>query len=214
MKKYIKMMMLAGMLLVPSLGFSQVAESSELSNEVIDAIMARRSVRKYLDRPVEHAKLELIAKCGIHAPSGMNQQPWAVRVVESPEFIKGLTEIFKKANPEQVKHDANFKNMFRNAPNIICVAAPKDGRGLIDIGLLGENMMLAAQSLGLGTCCMGGPVNFLLTNEECKPYIDKLNLPADYKLCYILAVGYPDETPDAKPRDESKIEFVGGAFDK
>ena len=97
--------------------------------------------------------------------------------------------------------------MYRNAPNIIVVATPK-GAGQLDAGLLGENMMLAAQSLGLGTCCLGGPVRFLQTSEACKPYLAQLNLPDGYEICYILAVGYPDETPEAKPRDESKVEYI------
>ena len=210
-----KTLMVCGLMLLPSLSQAQnccqkkeqAKSCCQMSNEVIETIMARRSVRKYQDKQVEHEKLALIAKCGINAPSGMNQQPWAVRVVENQDFIKGTTDIFKKENPEQVKRDPNFKNMYRNAPNIIVVATPKGG-GQLDAGLLGENMMLAAKSLGLGTCCLGGPVRFLEGSEACKPYLAKLNLPDGYEICYILAVGYPDETPDAKPRDEGKIEFI------
>lgn len=179
----------------------------QLNNEVVSTIMARRSVRKYLDRPVEHAKLELLTRCGINAPNGMNSQKWAVRVVENKDFIDATTAIFRKANPDMVARDANFKNMYRNAPNLICVATP-DGKATLDAGMLGENIMLAAQSLGLGTCCLGGPVRFLNTNAECKPYLDKLNLPEGYKISFIIAVGYPDEQPEAKPRDESKVEFI------
>ena len=177
------------------------------SNNVMRTIEARRSVRRYLDRPVEHAKLEQVARAGILAPSGMNLQPWQVRVVENREWIDGVTDLFKKANPDQVKRDAHFKNMFRNAPNIICVATP-DGQPSVDAGLMGENMMLAAQSMGLGTCCLGGPVRFLNTTDACKPYLDKLQLPEGYSICYILAVGYPDESPEAKPRDMGKLQFV------
>ncbi len=202
---YLKTLTVCGMLLLPS--FIQAQDCCKTDNAVIQTIMARRSVRQYLDKPVEHEKLALIAKCGINAPSGMNRQPWAVRVVENADFIKGTTDIFRKENPEQVKRDAHFKNMYRNAPNIIVVATPK-GSGQLDAGLLGENMMLAAQSLGLGTCCLGGPVRFLQTSEACKPYLAQLNLPDGHEICYILAVGYPDETPEAKPRDESKVEYI------
>lgn len=210
-----KTLMVCGLMLLPSLSQAQsccqekgqAKSCCQMDNEVIQTIMSRRSIRKYLDKQVEHEKLAVIAKCGINAPNGMNQQPWAVRVVENQEFIKGTTEIFKKENPEQVKRDANFKNMYRNAPNIIVVATPK-GRGQVDAGLMGENMMLAAKSLGLGSCCLGGPVRFLQGSEACKPYLAQLNLPDGYEICYILAVGYPDETPEAKPRDESKIEFI------
>ena len=177
-------------------------------NPVLSNIMARRSIRKYLEKPVEHEKLEVIVKCGINAPSGMNRQPWIVRVVEDQKLIADVTEVFKQENPEQVARDKDFKNMFRNAPNLICVCTPANGGGELDAGLLGENMMLAAQSMGLGTCCLGGPVRFLLSNEKCKFFLDRLDIPADYKLNYILAIGYPDEQPDAKPRDVSKVKYI------
>ncbi len=164
-------------------------------NPVLSCIMARRSIRKYLDKPVEHNKLEAIAKCGINAPSGMNRQPWIVRVVEDQKLIADVNE-------------AAGRDLFYGAPNLICVCTPANGGGALDAGLLGENMMLAAQALGLGTCCLGGPVRFLVSNEKCKFFLDRLNIPADYKLNYILSVGYPDESPNAKPRDAAKVEFV------
>ena len=177
-------------------------------NPVLSSIMARRSIRKYLDKPVEHEKLELIARAGINAPSGVNRQPWIVRVVEDQKLIAEITEVYKQENAEQVKRDKDFKNMFRNAPNLICVCTPANGGGELDAGLLGENIMLAAQSLGLGTCCLGGPVRFLLSNEKCKFFLDRLDIPSDYKLNYIIAIGYPDEQPDAKPRDASKVKYI------
>ena len=177
-------------------------------NPVLSSIMARRSIRKYLDKPVEHEKLEVIVKCGINAPSGMNRQPWIVRVVEDQKLIADVTEVFQQENAEQMKRDKDFKNMFRNAPNLICVCTPAKGGGELDAGLLGENIMLAAQSMGLGTCCLGGPVRFLLSNDKCKFFLDRLEIPADYKLNYIIAIGYPDEQPDAKPRDASKVKYI------
>ena len=177
-------------------------------NPVLSSIMARRSLRKYLDKPVEHEKLEMIVRAGINAPSGVNRQPWIVRVVEDQKLIADVTEVYKQENTEQVKRDKDFKNMFRNAPNLICVCTPANGGGELDAGLLGENIMLAAQSLGLGTCCLGGPVRFLLSNEKCKFFLDRLDITSDYKLNYIIAIGYPDEQPDAKPRDASKVKYI------
>ena len=177
-------------------------------NPVLSNMMARRSIRKYLDKPVEHEKLEIVVRAGINAPSGMNRQPWIIRVVEDQQLIAAVTEVYKQENPDQVARDPNFKNMFRNAPNLICVCTPVKGGGELDAGLLGENMMLAAQSMGLGTCCLGGPVRFLLNSENAKFFIDRLDIPEDYKLNYILAIGYPDEQPDAKPRDASKVKYI------
>lgn len=176
-------------------------------NAVIEAIMARRSIRQYKDTPVEREKLQLIAECGVNAPNGMNAQAWEVRIVDSKEWIDGLTALYKEANPQMASRPG-FKNMFVNAPAVIAVAAPNDTYNGVNAGLLGENIMLAAHSLGLGTCCLGGPLRFMLSTPEAAPYIEKLGINPDYQILYLIAVGYPDEEPAAKPRDLSKIAFV------
>ena len=159
-------------------------------NPVLSTIMSRRSVRKYIDKPVEHEKLETVALAGINAPSARNWQNWAVRIIEDQKLM------------------ADVKDMCRNAPNLICVCAPADGKFDLDAGLLGENMMLAAQSLGLGTCIQTGPVSFLTTDEKAKAFRNSLDIPDGYKLLFIIAIGYPDEQPDARPRDASKVKFI------
>lgn len=192
-------------------GQTQKADDAEAEtacqNVVIETIMARRSVRQYTDQPVEREKLQLIADCGINAPNGMNKQPWEVRIVDNADYINGVTELFVKAQPRQAE-DPSFKNMFRNGTAVIFIATPKDGSGQVDCGLMAENMILAAQSLGLGTCCLGGPIHFLKTSEEAKPYLDQLGVSEDYELQLAIAVGYPAEAPEAKPRDAAKVKFV------
>lgn len=186
------------------------AEPRSDSAVVVGTIMSRRSVRKYKAEPVSRDQMEQIVKCGINAPSGMNQQPWAIRVVDNPDFINGCTEKWKASlTPEQAEKMASgpdFRNMFRNAPTVVFIAAPKD-KGQLDCGLLGENMILAAWSMGIGSCCLGGPIAFMRTPEAAE-YVAKLQLPEDYELLYAIAMGYPDETPNAKPRDESKVMFI------
>ena len=194
----------------PTAPMSSVESDIRLElNPVTSVIMARRSIRKYLDKPVEHEKLEDIVRCGINAPSGSNRQPWIVRVVEDQQLIAQVNEVYKAENPDQVNRDPDFKNMFRNAPTLICICSPQgNGTGWLDAGLLGENMLLAAQAMGLGTCCLGGPVRFLKSNEKARFFIDRLDIPEDYELHYIIGIGYPDEQPDARPRDASKVKFI------
>ena len=178
---------------------------------VIDAIMARRSIRQYKDTPVARELLEQIAICGVNAPNAMNKQQWEVRIVDDQNFLNEVTELMKVDMPFFAKSDdPKFRNAFRNATALIAVACPDDhlGMALINVGLMGENMCLAAQELGLGTCVMVGPSEFLATNEKAKPYLDRLGFSEGYKLRYVLGVGYPDEAPEAKPRDLSKIKFV------
>ena len=175
---------------------------------VVENIMARRSVRQYKEWPVGRDTVQVLLECGINAPNGMNKQPWAVRVVDNPEYINGVTEVFKKINPKMAA-DPGFKNMFRNAPTVIFVANdPTSSSSQIDCGLLGENIMLAAQAMGLGTCCLGSSAAFIQNVPEAAEYLEKLDLPEGHKLLYCIAVGYPDEAPAAKERDASKVKFI------
>lgn len=185
----------------------EAVKQDDGQNPVIEAIMSRRSIRKYKDTPVEREKLQLIAECGVNAPNGMNAQRWEVRIVDNAESIAAISEEYKTANPQLLERDPGFKNMFRNAPAVICVAVPVGDDG-VNAGLLGENIMLAAHSIGLGTVCLGGPVRFLKDSEAGRAFIARLGFSEDYSLLYMIGVGYPDEAPDAKPRDLSKIRFV------
>mgnify|MGYP003313739100 CR=1 FL=1 len=184
---------------------------SQKKNGVIEAIEARRSIRAYKDTPVEREKLELLAKCGVLAPSAMNRQEWEVRIVDSKEWIDGCTSAYLKAieGTDKAKHmlTPGFKNLFRNAPAVIFVAAPEGLFSGVNLGMLGQNMMLAATDVELGTCCLGS-VQMLFAEPALAPYLESLGFSDGYKLSYALAVGYPDETPDAKPRDLTKIKFV------
>ena len=206
MKKTTRLISLATLAVLGAAGCGQTQESSS-ENAVIENIMNRRSIRKYKDQSVEREKLQQIAECGVNAPNGMNRQEWEVRIVDSKEAIDSVTAVFTAANPEMVQRDENFKNMFRNAPAVIAIAVPEGDSGL-NAGLMAENMILAAQSLGLGTCCLGGPVAFLKTNPDAAWFLEGLKFSEGYNLCLMIAVGYPDETPEAKARDLDKIKFI------
>ena len=156
---------------------------------VIETIMSRRSIRKYKPKAVER------------------EQSWEVRVVDNPEFINGLTEIFKKENPKAAERPG-FQNMFNNAPTVVFIANdPAYDMSQIDCGLLGENMILSAWSMGIGSCCLGGPVRFMKSPAAAE-YMKQLGFSEGYELLYAIAFGYPDEMPAAKPREVSKVKFV------
>lgn len=165
------------------------------------------TIRKYKPKAVEREKMQTIVECGINAPNGMNKQSWEVRVVDNPEFINGLTEIFKKENPKAAERPG-FQNMFNNAPTVVFIANdPAYDMSQIDCGLLGENMILSAWSMGIGSCCLGGPVRFMKSPAAAE-YMKQLGFSEGYELLYAIAFGYPDEMPAAKPREVSKVKFV------
>ena len=188
-----------------------VVTESQKKSGVIEAIETRRSIRAYKDTPVEREKLELLAKCGVWAPSAMNRQEWEVRIVDSKEWIDGATATYLKAieGTDKAKFmlTPTFKNIFRNATAVIFVGAPDGLFAGENIGCLGQNIMLAATELGLGTCFLGS-AQMLFAEPAMAKYLASLGFSDGYRLRYALAVGYPDEQPEAKPRDMSKIKFI------
>lgn len=176
-------------------------------NAVIENIMARRSIRKYKAEPVPREVMDQIIECGINAPNGQNRQSWQVRIVDNPALLAEMSEKMAEAHP---KMDPEMvKGMFRGAPTMAFIARDKFyDFSTIDCGLLAENMILSAWSLGVGSICLGGPVRFLTDNDLCKPYVDMLDFDEDYELCLCVGFGYADEQPEAKPRDPSKVQYI------
>lgn len=192
------------------LGLCFVAEAQKKMS-AIEAIETRRSVRAYKDTPVARQTLRLVAECGVKAPSALNKQEWEIRIVDNKAWIDECTAVYLKAvegtNKAKYMLTPTFKNIFRNAPAVIFVAAPEGSFAGENIGFLGENMMLAATELGLGTCCLGS-VQMIFAEPAMERFLNSLGFSEGYKLRYALAIGYPDEAPAATKRDLSKIKFV------
>lgn len=194
---------------IAAVGCCSEQSNSSKEEAVIETIMTRRSVRDYKEEPVCREAMAEILKCGIYAPSALNLQPWAIRVVDSKEFIDGVTAIAVAQNPT-IAEQPNFRNFFRNAPTVAFIACPVESySGEFDCGLLSENMMLAAWSKGIGSCCLGSAVP-LMNSPEALPYLERLQFPADYKLQVAIAFGYPadDFVPVAPERDETKVYYI------
>ena len=80
---------------------TQVANANESKeNAVIETIMSRRSIRQYKPQAVNRDTMQIILDCGINAPNGQHKPSGEVRVVDNPDFINGITEIYKKENPK------------------------------------------------------------------------------------------------------------------
>ena len=180
----------------------QETRSDEGKNAVIETIMTRRSVRKYQPQAVNRDTMQLIVECGINAPNAINRQAWEVRIVDNPEIIQKLTDLYLKENP-------NFKNMFRNAPTVAFIANDTTfAYSPVDCGLMSENMILSAWSMGIGSVCLGGPARFMKANPEANEYLKQMGFSENYDLLLCIGFGYPAETPKAKPRDAAKVKFM------
>ena len=182
------------------------------TNEVIETILTRRSIRAYKDQAVPKELLDQVVECGVWAPNAINAQQWEVRVVMSEEWINSATAAAKEAakgTPNEAQfNDPTFKNLFRNAPAVIFIGHKPGAYTPVDCGLMAGNMMLAAKSLGLGTVCMASPVRTFLMTEAGASHLTSLGFSEGYEPLICIGIGYPDEEPTAKPRNMEVIKYV------
>jgi nitroreductase len=151
------------------------------SMDVLDAIKTRRSVREYLDKPVEDEKLNMILEAGRLAPSASNRQEWRFVVVRDPQTKRRLAEA------------ASSQPFVGQAPVVIVACAETDGHVMrcgqlcypIDVAIALDHMSLTATELGLGTCWIGA------FNEQKVKEI--LGIPEKIRVVELMPLGYPSD---------------------
>ena len=181
-------------------------ETMKYENETIETIMERRSIRKYKPETVARETLEKIMECGINAPNGQNKQSWEVRVVDNPVVMDEIKAVMAEAYGDKAEMAVGC---FRGAPVMVFIARDLNyDFSAYDCGLLAENIMLSAQSLGVGSICLGSPVRFINDNPACAPILERLGFSEGYEFCLCVGLGYADEAPEAKPRMKEKVKFV------
>lgn len=181
-------------------------ETMKYENETIETIMERRSIRKYKPETVARETLEKIMECGINAPNGQNKQSWEVRVVDNPVVMDEIKAVMAEAYGDKAEMAVGC---FRGAPVMVFIARDLNyDFSAYDCGLLAENIMLSAQSLGVGSICLGSPVRFINDNPACAPILERLGFGEGYEFCLCVGLGYADEAPEAKPRMKEKVKFV------
>ena len=178
-----------------------------MQNEVINAIMSRRSIRQYHQVPVGRDTIMQIMTCGINAANGQNKQSWEVRIIDNPTTMQQVQDLMAAGNPALPAE--MVRGCMRGAPVMTFIARDKGyDFSAYDCGLLAGNVMLAAQSLGVGSICLGSPVRFINDAENSTEILSLLGFSENYELSLCVGLGYANETPEAKPRDINKVQFV------
>ena len=167
-------------------------------NEVLQAITHRRSIRHYTDEPVDRATIVKLLKAGMAAPSASNRQPWEFIAITDRKTLNRIAEVH--SNAEMLDH----------APLCICVCGDLqaydgvEGIWVQDCSAATENILLAAEALGLGAVWCGvhpgkSLAQAIRTILGMPVYIAPLN---------VIPIGYPDENPSVKDKwREDKIHW-------
>ncbi len=188
-------------------------------NEVLKAIKTRRSVRTYESKKIPREIINTIIEAGNQAPSGMNSQPWRFVVVEDETLhkklidtavpnAKKLLETVKTSNLERYqqimkRYEELEDPIYYSAPAIIFVIG-KDRYSDLSCPLACENMMLAAYSLGFGTCWV--QFGSLVTDNE--EITKVLELKEDEKIFGPIVVGYPKVVPEPPEKKAPQVKWL------
>jgi nitroreductase len=172
-----------------------------MNNEVLRVISERRSIRGFKDTPVSKEQIDILIKAAMEAPSAKNLQPWHLIVITNKDIIAELNEASKIANKQ-------MQNVFYGAPLVVIVSANmKVYYGFHDCGIAVQNMVLAAESIGLGSIILGKPRRAML--GECEDYYKKLlKIPETHKFVVAVEFGVPSKTKAPHKWLENRIEYI------
>jgi nitroreductase len=181
--------------------------------DLMEIIQQRRAVRDYTERPVTRETVMSLLKAAVLAPSAVNLQPWVFAVIQDMNLLRRYSDRTKSLQLEsgdlhlkapefrKMLSDPAF-NIFYNAGTLILICAKPLGQHPDwDCCLAGENLMLAAHGMGLGTC----PIGFawpLFAKPDVKA---ELQIPADYNPILPIIVGYPTGASHPVTRKDPEI---------
>ncbi len=163
---------------------------------LFDVILSRRSIRRYENKEIPKDVLDKIVEAGRQAPSAGNRQPYHFVIVTDSEIkqelSKGLFNRFLTKAPVIIVGCANLKALLTGK------------WATVDTAIALETMVLAAWSLGIGSCWMGD-----FKEQKAK---ELLKIPKDWKVVALVTFGYPAETPKPKKKKSKDDLFSLNKF--
>ena len=169
-------------------------------NDTLKTIAKRYSCRSFTDKAISDADLQTIAEAGIQAPSARNVQGWHISLVKNKALIaeidaEGMRVMAETAKPSYERMMSRGGKLFYNAQAVAFIAvngaaAPNyEKYAPVDLGIVAQNISLAATSLGIDNCHCG-MVAFCFAGEKAAEFNKKLKLPDGYECNYGVLLGY------------------------
>ncbi|MBR6676970.1 MAG: nitroreductase [Clostridia bacterium] len=167
-------------------------------NETMKTLTERRSCRSYKKEQITREELDTVLTAAIWAPTGMNRQHTRFVAVTDPDTVKTLS----KMNAAVMGSDGD---PFYGAPCVVIVFGDADVYTYVEDGSLAMgNMMNAAHSIGLGSCWIHRAKE-MFESDEGKALMDSWGIPSSYKGVGNCILGYIDNPPADRPRNEGRI---------
>lgn len=180
-------------------------------NNVLKTIKNRRSVRKYLSEQIKDEELKEILEAAIYAPTGHNDQPWHFTVIQNADLINEISEgakaVMREMDVEWIAQMGSMEqlNIFHRAPTAIIVSGNKDAvTPMVDCSAAVQNMLLAAESMDIGSCWIGFAKFHFMNPENMK----KFNIPEGHEVHFGVSLGYKvRKNPKALERNRNVFNY-------
>ncbi len=191
-------------------------QTEEIKNPILDILSSHRSVRQFRDKPLEESKFQAIVMAAQCASTSHHVQAYTIIRVKDRETRKEIADL---AGPQPWVEKAPIFLVFCADLTRLKAACrlhkikPETGWaeqfvvGTVDTALVAQNLMVAAESLGLGGVFIGG-----IRNDPAR-VSDLLNIPDHAYPVFGMCLGYPDQTPDTKPRLPQALVMKEETFD-
>ncbi len=167
---------------------------------MLNLLMKRRSIRKYEDKAIERGLLDRILQGALTSPSGKNRRPWELIVVEDKEQLKKLGD----------SRGASSAPLLRAPLALVVISDPKIGDTYIeDCSIMAVVIQLLAEAEGLGSCWIHARNRMTPWDEKVEDYIKRnLDIPKDYAVECMIALGHPDEVKEPHKIDKLPYEKI------
>lgn len=186
-----------------------------MENEVLKAIAERRSTRGFAaDAPLTQEQLDALVAASTASPSALNLQSWHFTFCSDQRPILAVeTEVGKiimAGSDEGAKQRMQSRHMkvFYNAPTVVFISSDaQSGWSNYDAGIAAENIVLAAQSMGLGSVIVG-MCKIAFEGEKGAELSQMLHFPEGWRFSLAVALGTPIVTKEAHPVGENKVTIL------
>ncbi|HOP57171.1 MAG TPA: nitroreductase [Bacillota bacterium] len=179
-----------------------------MKNPTIEAILGRRSVRSYLDKPIPEVDLKKIIECGIYAPSARNRQSWHFTVITDKDTIDRMSELALEGMEKLgIVKDEGY-HVFYHAPVVVVISSELEGYSELNCGCAMENMAIAAKALGIDSCIIG-QTRYMFNQTNTADINLLLKIPEGYQHDCSICFGYlSGDYPEPKPRKEGVVDYI------
>ena len=184
----------------------------EKKNETLKNISARFTCRDFKDTPVGDQQLDELVKAALASPSAMNLQPWHVVFVTDKAVIDELDEegmsILSNSEDQSMYERMMSRGgkLFYNAPCLAIVLSDDSKWGTLDSGILCQNVVIAAESMGLGTCIVG-MAGVPLNGPNAAVFAKRFNFPKGSTFEIGILIGEINSGKEPHEHDMSKVSF-------